>query len=119
VASTKHVYVPLLLRPSNVVEENPGPKNIDHTHTVHAGFNQSNESMFPMLENKVLPCHYALLFAMKLNLNIWDPSILNQILGDGNNLYSVIWDLVLKEIRCASLSNLKNQFKNQFFKHTN
>ncbi len=94
--------MPLLLRPSNVVEENPGPKNI------HAGFNQSNESMFPMLENNVLPCHYALLFAMKLNLNIWDPSILNQILGDGNNLYSVIWNLVLKEIRCASLSNFKN-----------
>ena len=45
-----HVYVPLLLRLSNDVEENPGPINIneivDRTHTVHADFHQGNELMF-------------------------------------------------------------------------
>ena len=40
------VYVPLLLRLSNDVEENPGPRTIndivDLTYTVHADFNQGN-----------------------------------------------------------------------------
>ena len=42
-----HVYVPLLLRLANDVEENPGPKTIndvvDPTYTVNADFNQGNE----------------------------------------------------------------------------
>ena len=63
-----HVYVPLLLRLSNDVEENPGPVNIneivDRTHTVHADFHQGGK-LSPMLENNVLPCHYVLLFTMR------------------------------------------------------
>jgi hypothetical protein len=68
-----HVHVPLLLRLSNDVEENPGPRNIneivDRTYTVHADFHQGDQLMFryPMLENNVLPCHYVLLFIIKLN----------------------------------------------------
>jgi hypothetical protein len=45
-----HIYVSLLLRLSNDVEENPGPINIneivDPTYTVHADFHQGNQSMF-------------------------------------------------------------------------
>jgi hypothetical protein len=45
-----HVHVPLLLRLSNDVEENPGPRNIneivDHTYTVHADFHQGDQLMF-------------------------------------------------------------------------
>ncbi len=63
-----HVYVPLLLRLSNDVEENPGPINIneivDPTYTVHADM---NPCLDPMLVNNVLPCQYAQLFTMKLN----------------------------------------------------
>ena len=50
------VYVPLLLRLSNDVEENPGPRTIndivDPTYTVHADFNQGNELMFGMNAGK-------------------------------------------------------------------
>ena len=50
------VYVPLLLRLSNDVEENPGPKTIndivDPTCTVHADFNQGNELMFGLNAGK-------------------------------------------------------------------
>ena len=42
-----HVHVPLLLRLSNDVEENPGPRNIneivDRTYTVHADFHQGDQ----------------------------------------------------------------------------
>ena len=45
-----HVYLPLLLRLSNDVEENPGPRNVneivDHTHTVHADFHQGHPLIF-------------------------------------------------------------------------
>jgi hypothetical protein len=41
-----HVYVPMLLRLGNDVEENPGPINIydivDHSFTVRADFNKIN-----------------------------------------------------------------------------
>ena len=51
------VYVPLLLRLSNDVEENPGPRTIndilDPTYTVHADFNQGSELMFGMNAGKV------------------------------------------------------------------
>ena len=45
-----HVYVPLLLRLSNDVEENPGPRNINeifyYTCTVHADFHQGHALIF-------------------------------------------------------------------------
>jgi hypothetical protein len=44
-----HVYVPLLLRLSNDVEENPGPKNINdnyYTYSVHADFHQGHALIF-------------------------------------------------------------------------
>ena len=45
-----HVYVPLLLRLSNEVEENPGPRNINeffyYTYKVHADFHQGHVLIF-------------------------------------------------------------------------
>ena len=50
------LYVPLLLRLSNDVEEKPGPRTIndivDPTYTVHADFNQGSELMFGMNAGK-------------------------------------------------------------------
>ncbi len=91
-----HVYVPLLLRLSNDVGENPGPVNIneivDRTHTVHADFHQGNELMFGSNAGK--QCVAMPLCSIAYNeiksVNIWDPSIMNQILYYGNNLYSVV-----------------------------
>ena len=67
------VYVPLLLRLSNDVEENPGPRTIndivDSTYTVHAGFNQGNELMFGMNASKqCVAMSLWQLYAKKLNL---------------------------------------------------
>ena len=91
-----HVYVPLLLRLSNDAEENPGPINIreivDCTHTVHADFHQGNELMFGSNAGK--QCVAMSLCSIVHNeiksVNIWDTSIMNQILCYGNNLYTVV-----------------------------
>ena len=69
------VYVPLLLRLSNDVEENPGPRTIndivDPTFTVHADFNQGSELMFGMHAGKqcVATSLYAIVY--KLNQSIF------------------------------------------------
>ncbi|CAB4004947.1 Hypothetical predicted protein [Paramuricea clavata] len=54
-----HVYVPLLLRLANDVEENPGPINIhdivDHSFTVRADFNQVNaNNLYAIISQHVL-----------------------------------------------------------------
>ncbi len=91
-----HVYVPLLLRLSNDVEENPGPVNInemvDRTHTVHADFHQGNELMFGSNAGKqcVAMSLCSIVYNEVKSVNIWDTSIMNQILYYGNNLYSVV-----------------------------
>ena len=91
-----HVYVPLLLRLSNDVEENPGPVNIDEivdrTHTVHADFDQGNELMFGSNAGKqcVAMSLCSIVYNELKSVNIWEPSIMNQILYYGNNLYSVV-----------------------------
>ncbi len=90
-----HVYVPLLLRLSNDVEENPGPVNIneivDRTHTVHADFGQGNELLFGSNAGKqcVAMSLCSLVYNEIKSVNIWHTSIMNQILYYGNNLYSV------------------------------
>ena len=91
-----HVYVPLLLRLSNDVEENPGPVNInevvDRSHTVHADFHQGNELMFGSSAGKqcVAMSLCSIVYNEIKSVNIWEPSIMNQILYYGNNLYSVV-----------------------------
>ena len=70
------IYVPLLLRLSNDVEENPGPFDIseivDPTYTVHADFHQDNESMFASNAGK--QCVAMSLYAIVYNeINNLDP----------------------------------------------
>ena len=90
------VYVPLLLRLSNDVEENPGPRTIndivDPTFTVHADFNQGNELMFGMNAGKqcVAMSLYAIVYKEIKSVNIWDRLMLNSILIFGNSLYGII-----------------------------
>ena len=90
------VYVPLLLRLSNDVEENPGPRSIndivDPTYTVHADFNQGNELMFGMNAGKqcVAMSLYAIVYKEIKSVNIWDRMMLNSILLCGNSLYGII-----------------------------
>ncbi|CAB3983617.1 ATP-dependent DNA helicase PIF1 [Paramuricea clavata] len=91
-----HFYVPLLLRLSNDVEENPGPRTIsdiiDPMFTVHADNNQGNNSLFGLNAGKqcVAMSLCAIVYKEIKSVNIWDRSILNQILFLGNNLYGVI-----------------------------
>ncbi len=89
-----HVYVPLLLRLSNDVEENPGPINIneivDRTHTVHADFHQGNELMFGSNAGKqcVAMSLCSIVYNEVKSVNIWDIPIMNQILYYGNSVVS-------------------------------
>ena len=90
------VYVPLLLRLSNDVEENPGPRTIndivDPTYTVHANFNQGSELLFGINAGKqcVAMSLYAIVYKEIKSVNIWDGLMLNSILICGNNLYGII-----------------------------
>ena len=90
-----YVYVPLLLRLSNDIQENPGPKSIndivDPTFTVHADYNQGNYLIFGMNAGKqcVAMSLCAIVYTELKSVNTWDQSILNQILFCGDNLYGV------------------------------
>ena len=87
-----HVHVPLLLRLSNDVEENPGPRNIneivDRTYTVHADFHQGDQLMFRSNAGKqcVAMSLCSIVYNESKSVNIWDTSLMNQILDYGNNL---------------------------------
>ena len=89
------VYVPLLLRLSNDVEENPDPRTINHivdpTYTVHADFNRGNELMFGMNAGKqcVAMSLCAIVYKEIKSVNIWDKLMLSSILIPGNSLYRV------------------------------
>lgn len=91
-----HVYVPLLLRLSNNVEENPGPRDIKEivnpTYTVHADFHQGFESRFGSNAGKqcVAMSLCSTVYNEMISVNIWETAIMNQILFYGNNLYSLV-----------------------------
>ena len=84
-----NVYIPLLIRQANDVEDNPGPTIfdiIDPTTTVSADSSQGSETIFGVNAGKVM-CG---------NVNSWyytikykSNSTLNNILVIGNNLYSL------------------------------
>ena len=60
----KCLYIPLLIRRTNDVEENPGPTIfdiIDPTTTVSADSSQGNEAIFGVLVSNVQQCHLLLL----------------------------------------------------------
>ena len=97
-----NVYVPLLIRQANDVEENPGPTIydiIDPTTTVSADFSQGNGTLFGVNAGK--QCVAMSLTAIKYHqiqdISLWTNSTLNNILVIGNNLYSTI--------RCSVQSN--------------
>jgi hypothetical protein len=98
-----HVHVPLLLRLSNDVEENPGPRNIneivDRTYTVHADFHQGDQLMFRSNAGKqcVAMSLCSIVYNEIKSVNIWDTSVMNQILVYGNNLYGVISQSINKD----------------------
>ena len=64
-----NIYIPLLIRQANDVEENPGPTIfdiIDPTTTVSAGSTQGNEAIFSVNADK--QCHLLLLYTIKYKI---------------------------------------------------
>ena len=98
-----HVYIPLLLRLSNDVEENPGPRDINEivnpTYTIHADFHQGFESRFGSNAGKqcVAMSLCSTVYNEIISVNIWDTAIMNQILFYGNNLYSLVSQSINKD----------------------
>ena len=90
------VFVPLLLRLSNDVEENPGPQTIhdivDDTLTVHADYNQGNHLLFKLNAGKqcVAMSLCAIVYKEIKSVNVWAKCALNSILVYRNNLYTII-----------------------------
>ena len=87
-----NVYIPLLIRQANDVEENPGPTIfdiIDPMITVSADYSQGNEALFG--ENAGKQCVAISLTAIICHqvehISEWTSSTLNNILTIGNNLY--------------------------------
>ena len=95
------VYVPLLLRMANDVEENPGPTIydvVDPTKTICADFSQGNTKKFRQNAGKqcLAMSLTAIMYNYITNANTWDSTVLNSILCAGNNLYSFISNSVNK-----------------------
>lgn len=89
------VYVPLLLRIANDVEDNPGPTVydvVDPIKTVCADCSQGDTRKFGQNAGKqcVAMCLTAVLHKQIKNVNEWDSSFLNVILCTGNSLYGWI-----------------------------
>ena len=87
-----NVYIPLLIRQSSDVEENPGPTIfdiIDPMRTVSADYSQGNEALFG--ENAGKQCVAmpltAIIYHQMQHITNWTSSTLNNILTIGNNLY--------------------------------
>ena len=92
-----NVFLPLLLRLANDVEENPGPTVydvVDPSNTICADFSQDNRRLFKHNAGKqcVGMSLTSILHSKVKNVNEWDSSLsfLNLILCSGNNLYSYI-----------------------------
>ena len=86
-----NVYIPLLIRQANDVEENPGPTIfdiIDPMITVSADYSQGNEALFGENAGKqcVAMSLTAIIYHQVEHINEWT-STLNNILTTGNNLY--------------------------------
>ena len=90
-----NVYIPLLIRQANDVEENPGPTIfdiIDPTTTVSADSSQGNEAIFGVNAGKqcVTMSLTAIIYHQIQDISLWTNSTFNNILVIGNNLYSSI-----------------------------
>ena len=87
-----NVYIPLLIRQANDVEENPGPTIfdiIDPMITVSVDYSQGNEALFGENAGKqcVAMSLTAIIYHQVEHINEWTSSTLNNILTIGNNLY--------------------------------
>ena len=87
-----NVYIPLLIRQANDVEENSGPIIFDITdpmRTVSADYNQGNEALFGESAGKqcVAMSLTAIIYHQIEHITEWTSSTLNNILTIGNNLY--------------------------------
>ena len=96
------VYVPLLLRMANDVEENPGPtlyEIVDPSKTICADFSQSNTRKFRQNAGKqcVAMSLTAIVQTHVKDIATWDLSFLNKTLCVGNNLYTYTNNLIGKD----------------------
>ena len=87
-----NVYIPLLMRQENDVEENPGPTIFDVINpmrTVSADYSQGNEALFGENAGKqcVAMSLTAIIYHHIEHISVWTSSTLNNILTIGNNLY--------------------------------
>ena len=87
-----NVYIPLLMRQANDVEENPGPTIFDVINpmrTVSADYSQGNEALFGENAGKqcVAMSLTAIIYHQIEQISVWTSSTLNNILTIGNNLY--------------------------------
>ena len=101
------VYVALLLRMANDVEENPGPTLydiVDPCKTICADFSQSSARKFGQNAGKqcVAMSLTAIVQTQVKNMTTWDSSFLNKILCIGNNLYTCIHNSVNKDFLLLS-----------------
>ena len=98
-----NVYVPLLLRLSNYVKENPGPtfiyEIVNSNNTVCADFSQGNQAKFGDNAGKrcVAMSLSAIIFKYITDIYNWDSADLNSILSHGNCLYNCIKLCVKKD----------------------
>ena len=72
---------------------------MDPIYTVHEEYNQGNELLFRSNAGKqcVAMSLCSIVFNEIKSVNIWDTSIMNQILVYGNNLYGVISQNINKD----------------------
>ena len=97
-----NIYVPLLLRLANDVEENPGPTVydvVDPSKTISADFSKGNARMFGQNAGKqyVAMSLTAIVHSHITNVNPWDFSFLNFMLHAGNSLYTCISSSINKD----------------------
>ena len=87
-----NVYIALLIRQANDVEENPGPTIfdiIDLMRTVSADYSQGNEALFGENAGKqcVAMSLTAIIYHQIEHISEWTSSTLNNISTIGNNLH--------------------------------
>ena len=95
-----NVYIPLLMRQANDVEENAGPTVFDVINpmrTVSADCSQGNEALFAENAGKqfLAMSLTAIIYHQIDHISVWTSSTLNNILTIGNNLYISIRNVYL------------------------
>ena len=97
-----NIYVPLLLRLANDVEENPEPTAydvVDPSKTMSADFSKGNARIFGQNAGKQCVAMFltAIVHSHLTNVNAWDFSFLNFMLRAGNSLYTCISSSINKD----------------------